>query len=101
MSPPNPTRAARPCYDEAMEAVCRRVAAKHGLSCADLVGSSLRRPILFARQEAMAACYDAGLGSWPEVGAHFGAREHTSALRGARQHRLRETSATRETEAAA
>lgn len=70
-------------------AVVRSVADKYSLSPCDLFGPSARRPVAYARHEAMAAVRDMGRLSYPQIGRVFGGRDHTTVLAGIRRHRAR------------
>lgn len=64
------------------------VAIEHGLTVADLKGSSHSRPAVIARHEACYRLYKAGL-STTQIGRALGGRDHTTALHGIRRHRER------------
>ena len=65
-------------------AVIAQVAAWHGVGVSDILGQSRLRPIVKARFDAIAAVYgncrhvDGRRLSLPEVGRHFGGRDHTT-----------------------
>ncbi len=67
--------------------VCRDVMKRHGISHDDFYSKSRKRPVAWARQEAMAIAHDAGK-SLPMIGRHFG-MDHTSILHGVRAHKAR------------
>ena len=69
-------------------AIIAEVAAKHGLTTADLTGSRRTLPIARARQEAMWRMRQLSL-TTTDIGRRLGGRDHTTALWGIRQHQRR------------
>lgn len=61
------------------------IAQRHGFTLEDLRGPSRLRPLVHARQEAMAAIYARGNVSLPWVGRFFGGRDHTTVIHAIRQ----------------
>lgn len=88
VAPPVPARE-RPYFSPGMEAIARRVSLRHGLKMADLMGQSRKHAIAHVRQEAMSECREAGNWSYPQIGAFFGGRDHTTIIHGVRQHAKR------------
>ncbi len=60
-------------------AIAAEVAAKHGLTVAQLRERTSRRVRSWPRQEAMAKCYDAGLTNM-QVAMWFGLKNHTTTI---------------------
>lgn len=68
------------------------IAIQHGVTVADILGSSRRRNIVKARHEAMAQVYDrcrvmGERRSLPDLGRIFGGRDHTTCLHALRKMR--------------
>ncbi|MDQ3782869.1 MAG: chromosomal replication initiator protein DnaA, partial [Actinomycetota bacterium] len=62
------------------ELVMERVAARYGLSLADLTGPSRKQPLAAKRQIAMYLCRDLTNLSLPKIGTAFGGRDHTTVI---------------------
>jgi chromosomal replication initiator protein len=71
-------------------AIVDRVAARHGLTLADLLGQSRIWRIARARQAAYAAIRIELGWSLPRIGRLFGGRDHTTILKGIRAHERRQ-----------
>ena len=71
-----------------MVAVLGQVAAKHGVTPADIRGPSCVREIARARQEAMHELYALGWLSTPQVG-RFLNRDHSTVVYGLKAHKAR------------
>ena len=65
------------------------VAARHGLTPADLTGPSRRRYIAWPRQEAMARLQVQLGWSTPRIGRALGDRHHTTVMHGIRAYTAR------------
>jgi hypothetical protein len=74
--------------DRQILTIARAVAAKHGLTVADLKGPSRARRCAHPRQEAMWGALKAGYPS-TVVGRWFGGRDHSTALWAIKQHERR------------
>lgn len=61
-----------------------KVALKHGLTIADIMGRRRKTPIVLARQEAMYELHKTGKYSFPQIG-RFMKRDHTTILHGCRK----------------
>jgi chromosomal replication initiator protein len=70
-------------------AIVQSVAARFGLTAADLIGPSRCRKYAYARHMAMAEVRAARCMSLPAIGQMFGGRDHTSVLHGIRCHQER------------
>lgn len=69
--------------------IISRVAEKHQISVADLLGPSPARRFSHPRQEAMAEVKETFAYSLPRIGRLFGGRDHTTVLFGIRAHQAR------------
>lgn len=65
--------------------IIREVAQSHGLAPSDIKGQERRRPVAWARQEAMARLYEYGL-SLGTVARLLGGLHHTTVIHGKRRH---------------
>jgi chromosomal replication initiator protein len=72
-----------------MASVAARVAAKHGLTVADLRGQSRKRVFAWPRHEAFAECR-ALPRPLPMIGLYFGGRDHSTVWHGIRRHEERQ-----------
>jgi chromosomal replication initiator protein len=66
--------------------IVARVAAKHGLTLADLKGPDKTKRVTHPRQQAMAELYATGRYSLPALGRYFGGRDHSTVLHGVKAH---------------
>lgn len=74
---------------EPFSTVVAEVAARRGVTVAELFGPSRCRPITHARQEAMWAVRKRCRASYPRIGQRFGGRDHTTAIWACRAHEKR------------
>ncbi len=66
--------------------IAREVAERHGITLEHLVSHRDRQRLAPARQEAWALIYAEGRLSYPQIGALFDGRDHTTILCGVRRH---------------
>lgn len=71
---------------EQMMADIEAVAQRYGLSAADLLGQSRKRPAAFARHEAMSVVKERWGLSNPRIGQMFGGRDPTTVLHALQSH---------------
>lgn len=76
----------KPWGRSTMREIIRSVAARRGISVEEIKGPHLRKDIVRARHEAMYLCRAEGCWSFPQIGAAFGGRDHTSVMNGVRRH---------------
>lgn len=67
-------------YEVTTEAIQKIVAEKYNVSLNDLVGKRRTNNIAFARQVAMYLCRQLTTCSYPEIGAFFGGRDHSTVI---------------------
>ena len=65
------------------------VAQKHGFKLIDLQSPRRETALVRARHEAFWRCLTETTMSYPQIGRHFGGRDHTTVLHGYRQHQKR------------
>ena len=75
-----------------MADITAEVAARHGLTAADIRGPARTKCIVAARHEAMAACRAEGIWSYPRIGMFFN-RDHTTVLYAVRRLSQRKVAA--------
>jgi len=69
--------------------IAQEVAAKHGISIRDIISHRRDVPTVKARHEAFWRCRKETTYSIPQIGHHFGQRDHTTVLNGIRRHEER------------
>lgn len=79
ITPPKPT----------MARIAKRIAAARQVKIEELISPMRERRVAWPRQEAMAAMYDTGRWSYPQIGRYLGGRDHTTVLHGVREHKKR------------
>lgn len=77
---------------EGEKSVCeivREVSQKYGLTMCEMLAARRDKRAVLARQEAYYRCRRETLLSWPQIGRHFGNRDHSSCMKGAERHEAR------------
>lgn len=72
-----------------MAQIVSEVAAKHGLTVAELKGPGRAQRVSKPRQEAMHQMHSLKRWSLSQIGGALGGRDHTTVLHGVRQHAKR------------
>lgn len=76
------------CSPAAMHRICAEVAAKHGMTVADLTCDRRGKKIVLARHEAMWRCFKETQASYPAIGRVLN-KDHTSVMHGVARHEER------------
>ncbi len=74
---------------KSVHTIINEVGEKHGFTYIEMVSQRRYGPLARARQEAYWRCMKETLCSLPTIGRHFGDRDHTTVLKGAKIHEAR------------